>query len=160
MSEQNKQVSTNEPPPEVSDELVEKYQTEVAEFVSDPRHERYHLCRENKDALTQYLDSHGLDLSRDTLHLAYVELSKEGKLKLYEESKLAPPEPPKEKAKDDLPPIGKAVGDDFGLGLVGQQRFRKTSGVSGVQPFNNRAAFARARERAASQKVPGGRFHL
>jgi hypothetical protein len=160
MSEQNTQVQPVELAPEQIEAKVKEIQAEVAAFNADPGHERYIPSQGNRDALETYLREHDLDITREALHLAFSDLSKAGKLSLYEESKLAPPERPKEKAKDDAPPIGKATGDDLGVGLIGQQRARKTSALPGVQPSNNREAFARAREKAASQKVPGGRLHF
>jgi hypothetical protein len=139
---------------------IKEIQAAIASFTSDPRHERYKLCPENKKAIADYLESHSLELTADSLHTAFVELSKEpGKLLLYEESKLQAPETSKAKVEGEIPPIGVATGEDLGIGLTGQQQARRNAPIAGVSRSSNRDAFIRTAQNSAV-KVQGGRLHL
>jgi hypothetical protein len=153
MTEQ-KNTGMSEPKSSLTEEQVQQkikeIQAAVESFLNDPRHDRYKECPENGEAIKEYLGAHDLDVaSAESYHAAYVELSKEGKLVLFEESKLPPPAPPK--VNDELPEASIAV-------LADQQRARKQ--VDGVAPASNRDAFARAATRFQSKQVPGGRLHL
>jgi hypothetical protein len=155
MSEEKKQVA------ELTEEQIEakvkEIQTAIESFVSDPRHERYKECSENGILIKDYINSYDLDwTSADSYHTAFTALAKEGKLHLYAESKLPPPELPR--AKDDLPPIGQATAADLGVGLDANQRARKT--VQGVGPASSRDAYIKAAELLRNQQIPGGRLRL
>jgi hypothetical protein len=141
--------------PEQVEARVKEMQAAVAAFTADPRHERYRLSAENKNAIEAYLEEHNLDLTEDSLHLAFTDLSKAGKLSLYEPSKLPPP---KENTEGEKPaPILKET--DLSVGLATQQQLRRGNVATGPRS-SHRDAFIRARQDAPSQKVSGGRFHL
>ncbi len=150
-----------EPTPELTPEEIlavkERWQAAVASFSTDPRHDRYQLCHDNKVAIENYLQEHTLDITAESLHLAYTDLAKEGKLILFDESKIAEPAPTTEAKEKKLPPIGLATGADLGGGLADQQRARRQV-EPGVQS-SNRNAFINAAQNSP-QKVTGGRFHL
>jgi len=156
MPEENTQVQTPELTPEEVQAKIKDIQTAVATFTADPQHDRYKLCAENRSAIDGYLQEHLLETTADSLHLAFTELSKAGKLDLFEASKL---QPPKEKV-EERKPASTGKESDLSLSLAEQQKARKTTAVPGVTPSNNRAAFIRAAETAANQKIRGGRFHL
>jgi len=159
VSEENKTAGQIELSEEQIQAKVKEIQAAVASFRSDPRHERYRFSAENKKALEEYISCHTLEWTPDSLHTAFLDLSKEGKLSLYEESKITP-EPPKSKTEEKLPPIGVATGEDLGIGLTGQQQARRNSPIAGVKPSSNRDAFIRTAQTANTVKVAGGRFHL
>ncbi len=140
---------------------VQEMRNAVGAFMADPRHERYQTSPENKDAIEGYLERHKLDLNEESLHIAFVDLSKAGKLALYAKSKLEPVESQKEKSGEkELPPIGKATANDLGIGLADQQRARKQV-EPGSGPSSHRDAFVRAAQKTSGpQRVGGGRFHL
>jgi hypothetical protein len=147
-----------EPTPEQIEARVKEIRGAIAGFNADARHERYVPSQANRDAIQKYMEERDLEYSEATLHTAFTDLSSEGKLVLYAESKLPPTPTPKEKTSDDLPPIGRATGADLGVGLADMQRARKQ--VEGVAGSNNRAAFMKASEEAANRRTQGGRFHL
>ena len=148
MSAENKTVEQTGLTEEQIQAKVKEIQAAVEIFVRD--HPLYKEGPENGEAIKDYVESHNLDwTSAESYRTAYVELSKEGKLTLYEESKLAPPEPPK--VKDELPGASIAV-------LADQQKARKT--VQGAGSASSRDAFIKAAERFRNQQVPGGRLRL
>jgi hypothetical protein len=147
-----------EPTPEQIEARVKEIRKAVAAFNADARHERYIPSQGNRDAIQKYMEERDLDYTEASLHDAFTDLSSEGKLTLYEESKLPPSITPKDKTSEELPPIGRATGADLGVGLADMQRARKQ--VEGVAGSNNRAAFMKASEEAGSRKTHGGRFHL
>jgi hypothetical protein len=161
VSEENKENKTT-PQAELTEQEIQaklkEMRAAVSAFAADPQHDRYQPCEANKTMLEEYLKSHNLELSAESLHLAFVDLSKAGRLVLYEESKLAPPEPPKQPDKEKLPPIGDATANDLGVGFKEQQHARKN--VQGVVPASNRDALIRAAQRTVNQRISGGRFHL
>jgi hypothetical protein len=159
VSEENKTAEQAELTEEQIQAKVKEIQAAVTSFTSDPRHERYKLSADNKQAIETYLSSHNLEWAADSLHTAFVDLSKEGKLSLYEESKLQIPESSKPNTENKLPPIGVATGEDLGIGLTGQQQARRNAPIAGVRPSNNRDAFIRTAQNS-NVKVQGGRFHL
>ena len=153
----NAQVQQSELAPEQIQERVREMQKAVAAFIADARHERFQPCDENRDAVEIYLREHDLDVTEESLHLAFVDLSNEGKLALYEESKVSSPET-KEKLKEKLPPIGLATAADLGVGFSAQQQARKR--VEGGAQSSNRNSFITAAQKVGIPKVRGGRFHL
>ena len=159
MSEQTKeQVERSELSPEQLAK-VQEMRNAVSAFMADPRHERYRICPENKTAIEGYLEEHNLDLTEESLHLGFVDLAKQGKLALFDESKIAEPAATSEtKNEKKLPPIGQATGADLGVGLADQQRARRQ--VESGPRSANRNAYIDAGQSAASPKVRGGRFHL
>jgi len=159
VSEENKTAEQIELTEEQIQAKIKEIQAAVASFISDPRHERYRLCPENKKVIADYLESHSLELTADSLHTAFGDLSKENKLSLYEESKLQTPETSKAKADGAIPPIGVATGEDLGIGLTGQQQARRNAPIAGVSRSSNRDAFIRTGQNS-TVKVQGGRFHL
>lgn len=121
-------------------------------FLVDPRHERYRQGPDNRKAIGDYLDEHNLEYTPDTLHLAFTELSKEGKLALYAESKIPADEPVVQKPK---PAAENLV--DLSFGLVEQQKGRRQV-LEG--PRSTRDAFIDAGRNQPQERVKGGRFHL
>lgn len=153
---QNAQVQTPELTPEQIQARVKELQTTIAGFINDPRHDRYQPSPDNLSAIESYLAEHSLDITEESLHLAFDDLSKEGKLALYEESKVCPEA--KEKSKEKLPPIGLATGADLGVGLADMQRARKQ--VEDGPQSSSRNSFITAAQKVGVPKVRGGRFHL
>lgn len=139
------------------DAAVKQIRDAVKAFNGDPRHETYKHTEKNRDVVDDYMKAHDLEWSPESLHLAFVELKKDGKLDLYADSKITTPEPAKE-TEAALPAVGKATADDLGVGFTARQKAHQN--VEGVRPMSNREAFIRAAEKAASQKQPGGRRHL
>jgi len=146
MSEET-QVQTPQLTEEQIQEKVKEIRAAIAAFTAS--HERYKLSADNRNAIDAYLNDHNLEWTEPSLHLAYSELEKAGKLDLYEASKLS--EPPKEKTVEVAPPAINALAE--------QQRARQNL-EPGVGSVSNREAFRKAAEKIASQKPSGGRFHL
>lgn len=134
---------------------VKEMQNAVAAFLADPRHDTYQAGVENKNAIETYLRDHNLDLNEESLHVAFVECSKTGKLTLYAESKL---EAAKEKSEEQKPAsTGKET--DSSVSLSMQQRLRRQTVAAGPRS-SNRDALIRASQNAPRTMVKGGRFHL
>jgi hypothetical protein len=159
VSEENKTTEQVELTQEQVQARIKELQAATASFLSDPRHERYQPSAENRQVLEAYLNEHKLDFTADSLHAAFIDLSKEsGKLSLYTESKLQP-ESVKPKSEGNHPPIGVATGENMGIGLTGQQQARRNAPIAGVSRSSNRDAFIRTAQNS-TVKVQGRRFHL
>jgi hypothetical protein len=140
--------------PEQIEAKVKEMQAEVAAFNADSRHERYIPSQGNRDALETYLREHDLDITKEALHLAFSDLSKAGKLSLYEESKLVPPKETVEGKKQAS--AGRET--DLSMDLAAQQQARRSNVATGPRS-SHRDAFIKAKQDAPGQKV-SGRFHL
>jgi hypothetical protein len=126
----------------------------VDAFLADPRHERYRQGPENRKAIGDYLDEHKLEYTPDSLHDAFIELSKAGKLNLYAESRL-PTEPESVQKlntkKENLV--------DLSFGLVDQQKGRRQP-LTGPRSVRDAFINAGQNEPPVQIKGKGTRLHL
>jgi hypothetical protein len=150
MTEQINSTVVSDPQSSLTEEQIQvevkKIQAAVASFCDS--HQRYIACPENGQAINDYIASQNLDFaSADSYATAYGALSKEGKLRLYDESRLPPPESPKEKTPEVAPPAISALAE--------QRRARQTLEPGGGS-VSNREAFLKAAEKFANKQIPGG----
>jgi hypothetical protein len=130
---------------------IDLIKTAVDAFLADPRHERYKHGPENRKAIGDYLDEHKLEYTPESLHEAFIELSKAGKLNLYAESKL-PTEP-----ESVQKPNTKEKPVDLSFSLADQQKGRRQV-LDG--PRSTRDAFIHRGQAEPPTRVSGGRLHL
>lgn len=130
---------------------VDLIKAAVDAFLGDPRHERYKHGPENRKTIGDYLDEHNLEYTPDSLHDAFTELSKDGKLNLYAESKIPVETVEVQKPNTKENPV------DLSFSLVDQQKARRQV-LEG--PRSTRDAFIDAGRNQPPERVKGGRFHL
>lgn len=147
-------VSQKEPTQEEIEAAAKEISAAINTFMQDVDHERYILCKENREAIEAYMTEHQLFYTPDTLHRAFVALSEQNRLQLYEVSKL-PTDSPKEtpvKSSNHEKPF------DGSTNLEEQWRARKNTPMSGPRD-SNRDAFITAKQNQPKPKATG-RVHL